>query len=1091
MFFCLPIIGNSAQISFVLDNPSLKELILEIESQSDFKFAYGNEIDVETKLTGKYTFQDEDLAKILTSLSTETPFSFEVLGNNIAITEDLPVNRDKVKKSKPQMNIEGNVTDSNGMPLPSVTVQEEGTNNGVMTDFDGNFNIEVSSDDAVLIFSYVGMQTTRKTAEGNTTMNVQMEEDAQALDEVMVVGYGTQKRGSVVGAVSQVNSEDMENRSVTRLSEALTGQMPGVTIIQRSGRPGYSAGDISVRGVGSFGADPSALVLIDGIPGSMNDINPNDVESVSVLKDAATAAVYGSRAANGVILVTTKSGREGRTRITYNAYVGVQRATELPDLVNSWEYAELYNEAIGNTVFTPEDIQNFREGNNPDNFPNTDFIGEVFSRDPIQTSHNLQVSGGNETSQYVVSLGYLNQKGLLERNDYSRYNLRLNLTNELSENLTLITRLSGANEIINEPAPPAGIEFTTMDQIIGEVVRVPSIYAGRLSNGYFGVGHAAMGTPISYMGSESFYYDKPYSLNANMRLDWQVLSDLKLSLIGGYNRETRLQKRFLASQQLNEEILLGPTELTQINDNSYYATVQAFAEYDKVFGDHTFNVLGGYSFETSHWETMSGFRYLQGNSLQEINTGDTDGQWINGTATEWALQSVFGRVRYDFANKYLFESTVRYDGSSKFPTEYKYGLFPSVALGWRISEEDFFSVPRVTDLKLKASFGEVGNQNIGNYPYQNILSADYGYPFGGTYQTGVAATRLTDSLLHWETTRSFNTGIDLSILNGDLDVSVNYFNRKTYDILYQPSSSVSMVLGKDMSETNTGSLRNSGWEFEANYRKYFNDFSFRISPNFSIINNEVLDLGVGNIEQENGLVGNGTDLFIGHPMQTYYGYVADGLFGNENDVASWPDMSRVNPNAQPGDIRYRDISGPEGVPDGQVDATYDRRILGSRIPKYNFGMAFGAEYKGFDFSVLLQGVADAVGRLQGYAGYAFNNTASVQRWMMDRWAPENPNPNAAYPRYELIPNSGTPNTELSTFWLPDASYVRVKNVQVGYRFPSNILENLRIENLRIYASGENLYTWNNYRQGWDPEINTNGRFYPIFANYTIGLNVNF
>jgi TonB-linked SusC/RagA family outer membrane protein len=996
------------------------------------------------------------------------------------------------------ITVNGKVMDSEtSMPVPAANVIERGTSNGVMTDFDGKFTIDVPAD-AILEISYIGFASTEIRVDGQIDIEISLEPSASALDEVVVVGYGTQKRGSVIGAVSQVNSEELENRSVTRLSEALTGQMPGVTIIQRSGRPGYSAGDISVRGVGSFGADPSALVLIDGIPGNLNDVNPQDVESVSVLKDAATAAIYGSRAANGVILVTTKTGREGEIRINYNGYVGMQEATELPDMVDSWDYAELYNEATGNEVYSPEDIQNYRNGTDLDNFPNTDFIGEIFSKKPVQTSHNLQVSGGNKATTYVVSLGYLNQQGLLKRNDYSRYNLRLNLTSKISKKLTLTTRLSGVNEVINEPQPPAGIEFSDMGGIITQAVRTPSNQAGRLSNGFFGSGHAAMGTPIAWLESESFYTDKPYSVNANMRLDWQAFSNLKFSLIGGYDRNTRLQKSFLASQQINEILTVGPAELTQTNDNSYYGTVQGLVEFDKSINEHSINVLGGYSFEKDHFQTLSGFRRLQGNRLFELNTGSPNGQAANGTAREWALQSFFGRLRYDFANKYLIESTMRYDGSSRFPAERKYGFFPSVAVGWRLTEEDFFreAFPGIRDLKLKASYGEVGNQNIGNYPYQEVLSADYGYSFGGSFRTGVAATRLVDPLLHWESTTSFNAGADISIMEGELDFSVNYFNRKTSDILYQPSSSVSMVLGKDLSETNTGSLRNSGWEFSAIYRKSFNEFSFNIKPNFTIIENEVLDLGVGNVIQPNGLIGNGSDLFIGHPMNIYYGYVANGLYVDETDVENWADVSRVNPNPQPGDIKYQDISGPDGVPDGQVDATYDRKVLGSRIPKYNFGLAMGAQFKGFDLSVLLQGVAGVEGYLDRHAGFAFFNTASIQKWMMEeRWTPENPNPNAGYPRLEVIGNSGTPNTELSSFWLPDASYVRLKNVQLGYNFPDNNFDDGRIKGLRLYVSAENLYTWDKYRTGWDPEQNpkltAEESFYPIFANYTLGFSIDF
>lgn len=994
-----------------------------------------------------------------------------------------------------QSQLTGIVKDIQGEPLVGVSVRLKNSPIATSSDSNGQFTLSVPAGQQFLVLSYVGFVTQEVAVNNNTKFDIVLLEDYKALDEVVVIGYGTQKKGNVIGSVSQVSADQIKGRNVSQLSQSLTGQMPGVTIIQRSGRPGSGGGDISIRGVGSFGATPSALVLIDGIPGNMNDVNPNDVESVSVLKDASTAAIYGARAANGVILVTTKTGKEGKVKINYNSYVGVQKPTELPELVNSWEYAELYNEATGNMVYSPEDIEKLKNGSDKDNYPNTDFIGSVFSRNPVQTSHNLQLTGGNTGNQYIVSLGYMNQQGLLERNDYSRYNLRLNLINSISEKLTLTTRLSGVNEVTNEPAPPGGIEHSTMLDIINLAVRIPSIYAGQLSNGNFGTGHAQMGTPISYMATESFYTDKPSSINANMRLDWEAVEGLKLSLIGGYQQNMVSQKRFLASQRLNENILLGPSSVDQLSNNTNYGTIQTLADYDKTIEDHHFGVLGGYSFESNRFNSLGGYREkLPGNDLSEINVGSPEGQQATGTANEWALQSFFGRVRYDFANRYLMETTMRYDGSSRFPPNRKYAFFPSVALGWRVSQEDFFknTVTWIDDLKLKASYGTLGNQNIGNYPYQTLMYTGFGYPFGGVLGSGVAATTLTDPTLHWESTTSYDLGLDFTALNGRLDLSANYFNRKTTDILYKRTSSVSAVLGKGLSETNTGSLRNEGWEFVANFRKSMNDFNFKVSPNFTITNNEVLDLGVGNINQANGMVGNGSNLFVGYPMEMYYGYVAEGLYTSVEDIANWANVSKINPQPKPGDIKYKDISGPDGKPDGIVDATYDRTYLGSRIPKYTFGLSFGADYKGFDFNMLVQGVAKVKGTLGGYAGYAFYNTASIQRWMVDnRWTQENPNPNAEYPRLELISNQGTPNTLQSSYWLPDASYIRLKNVQIGYSLPAKLMDNLKLQSVRVYAAAENLITWDKYRKGWDPEINSSGAFYPIFANYTFGINVNF
>ena len=484
-----------------------------------------------------------------------------------------------------------------------------------------------------------------------------------------------------------------------------------------------------------------------------------------------------------------------------------------------------------------------------------------------------------------------------------------------------------------------------------------------------------------------------------------------------------------------------------------------------------------------------------------LNVGSPLNQQSNGTASENALESQFARATYSYANKYLLEGVIRRDGSSRFPTNNKYAVFPSVAAGWRMGKESFVkdNLPWISELKLKASWGILGNQNIGNYQYQNTLISSDGntngtsYSFGGQVVQGVARTTLVDSTLKWESTRTKDVGLELGILNDKFNFSATYFDRYTYDILYSPSASVSNVLGLNLSQRNTGSLENTGWEFTLGHKNSIGKISYFINSNFNIIKNKVLDLGVGNVKQANGLIGNGSSLFIGHPMQIYYGYVADGLFADQADITSWADMRAVNPAAKPGDIRYKDISGPNGVPDGIVNATYDRTILGSQIPKYTYGANLGASYGGFDLSILLQGIAGVTGRLQDYAGWAlFNSTGNIQRWQYEgRWTDQNKNRDATYPRMELIPNAGTNNTILSSFWTLDGSYLRVKNIQLGYALPERFTGKVKVSKARFYASIDNVRTFSNYRKGWDPELIGNADFYPIMSVYTLGLNVNF
>ncbi len=570
--------------------------------------------------------------------------------------------------------------------------------------------------------------------------------------------------------------------------------------------------------------------------------------------------------------------------------------------------------------------------------------------------------------------------------------------------------------------------------------------------------------------------------------------------MAGYTQLNGRNDAFEATQRLNDNVFLTPSSLTVNNIFNSYKTLQQLVEYKKDLGKHRFDVLAAHSFEANYHENVGSNRLdFPSNNITVLNAGSADGQTNSGAANEFALDSYFGRVKYNYDNRYLLEGVLRYDGSSRFPANSKYAFFPSGAVGWRISEEKFMKdrFHFLDDLKLKASYGILGNQDIGNYPYQEVLNTGYNYGFGNSVNTGVASTTLVDQNIHWESTRSYDVGFDARLWSGKMNLSATYYNRYTYDILVSPSASVSNVLGFSIGETNSGSLENRGWEFTIDHRNNIGDFQYSFAANFSILHNEVLDLGVANVTQPNGMIGNGSSLFIGYPMWNYYGYVSDGLYVDEEDVASYTaisNQSAINPLPQPGDIKYKDISGPEGVPDGKVDAAYDRKILGSTLPNYSFGLNIGANYKGFSLNMLIQGVAGVQGRLNNNAGYAFFfSDGNVQRWQADeRWTQESPNPNAKYPRLELIPNTGTPNTVLSDYWVLNASYIKLRNIQLGYTLPLSVVRTLGLSSLQLNVSAENLLTFSGYREGWDPEINAGLKdYYPILKNFTFGIVANF
>lgn len=1087
--------SQTTKLSINLGNASIEKILQEIEKNSEFIFFYKQDVPVHTATSINCT--GETLEQILDKILVPNNMSYKINNRQVIITKnETSGTRNNSAKTITQQNpvISGVVIDSNNESLIGVSVMIKGTTIGTLTDIDGKFSIS-ADEGATLEFSYVGYNKKSVIVGKERNIRVTLAEDVRMMEEVVVVGYGIQKKVNVIGSVAQIGSEKLENRTVPLLSNALAGQMTGVTVIQRSGKPGDSPGEIRVRGVGSIEATPDALVLVDGAPGSINDVKPEDVQSISVLKDAATAAIYGARAANGVILITTKTGTEGKVKVSYNGYAGFTKPTALPDMVDSWEYATLYNEAVGSQSYSAEAIQKYKDGSDRDNYPNSNFLKDIFSRNGFQTGHDISISGGAKTTQYYLTLGYLDQNGIIEKNEYSRFDVRLNLSTELASNLKLSTWLAGYSSQRDEPAIPGGKDVSGMGGMVLNAVRYPAVFAGQLSNGDYGTGPEQNGTPIAWLNSSSFWENPVFKVTTRMRLDYTPLKELQLSAIVGYNHLGEGSKLFRSTMRLNDTRTMGPSFLEQEEKKTIYQTAQFLADYNKTIGKHDFSALIGYSFEEESYRNLKASRdKFPVNDLPYMDVGSADNQKSSGAGNDWAIQSVFGRFKYSYQQKYLAEATVRYDGSSRFPESKKYATFPSVALGWRISEEAFFkeNVSFIHNLKLKTSWGKLGNQNIGNYPYQNTYKLDAGYVIGGQISQGGQISSLKDPNLHWEETRTTDGGIEIGFFqNGLLDINVNYFYRKTQDLLYKPSANVSKVLGLTVDYANTGSLENKGWEFELSHRNKIGDFSYNIGGNLSIIQNKLLDLGLGNVTQKNGMIGNGSDLFVGYPLQAYYGYKTDGMFIDQADIDAWYDQSAVFSKPKPGDLRYQDISGENGA-DGKVDPNYDKVYLGSRIPKYTFSFNLGAEYKGIDISAQFYGVAEVKGRLESYAGYALFGEGNIQRWQAEgRWDPANPQRYNEYPRLEVLAQTGSANTVLSDFWIIDASYVRLKNVQLGYTLPQKWMQKLKISSIRVYTNMENPYCWNSYRKGWDPEVNTGGDYYPLLSTYTFGLNLRF
>ena len=995
-----------------------------------------------------------------------------------------------------KFKITGNVADNNGEPIIGASVVVSGTKNGTVTDIDGNFTLVSNSETPTLNISYVGFDTQNIKVRSGQTIKVTLKENAQSLEELVVVGYGSQKKVNVIGSIATVDSKSLEARSASDVSNMLTGQMSGVTITQTSGNPGQDGGTIRVRGVGSFGATPSPLVLVDGMPGSLSDITPDEIENISVLKDASSAAIYGSRAANGVVLVTTKRGKEGRTKVSYNGSVGFSKAAELPEMAHSYDYAKFYNIAAGTETYKPEDIQKYKDGSDPDNYADENYLDKLFGGHSFLTKHTLNVNGGNDRVQYMATVGYLRHDGLLENNYYNKYNARLNLNAKLTKDLSMGIRLNGMASDRHEPSTPGSLDTGGYAGIMLAALRYPGLLPSYMSDGSNGVGLKGSGTPVAWAEKCASFYRQDFDkFGGNIDLTYKPIKGLTIKGIGGYKYSLQHVRHYRSEFTTADGRSNGPSSLTDDMYRTVYKTFQATADYNTTIAKkHAIDVLVGYTWEDENQRSVGGYRQkFPSNDVPYLTAGGADGQTNFGGGYDWAIQSIFGRLTYNYDERYLFEATMRYDGSSRFPTDSKYGFFPSAALGWRVSEEKFWKDSSVakwfTNLKLKASTGVLGNNNIGNYPYQSVytLDSNQNYVFGGVYTTGASITTYVDPNLKWEKTRTSDIGIETGFFQNRLTFNATYYYRKTTDVLYKPSASYSSIFGLNLSQVNTGAVENKGWEFEIGYRDKVGSFNYWVNGNFSIIKNKVLTLGMGNVTQANGMVGNGSNLFIGYPMQMYYGYKTDGVFLTDEEVGEWYDQSAIAKGSKAGDIRYVDLDG-----DGKVTPK-DMTYLGSSIPKYNFGLSFGGDYKGFDFSVLLQGVAGVKGRLNEWAGFAFFQEGNIQKWQMEECWNMNPtNRYPKYPRLEIMSNAGSNNTLLSDFWILNASFVKVRNIQFGYKLPKNIISKAGISSMRAYISLDNPFSFDSYRKGWDPEnTNNRGSYYPVMSSYTFGLTLAF
>lgn len=988
----------------------------------------------------------------------------------------------------------GLVKDATGESVIGASVVVKGTTNGTITDFDGNFSLDGIKKGDVIVISYVGYQTQEIKWNGSP-LNVILKEDSKTLSEVVVVGYGTQKKANLSGSVAMVDSKELENRPIQNVSSGLQGLMPGVAITGTNGAPGQDAGKIRVRGIGTLN-EAGPYILVDGIEtGTLSAVDPNDIESISVLKDAASAAIYGSKAANGVVLITTKRGKTGQTKISYSGYLSFQNATNMIERMGSYEYASLLNQALEaegmSKRFNDTELQKFKDGNDP-LYPDTDWYDLAY-KTGVQHRHNVNINGGSENVKYMASLGYLNQTGILPNAGREQFNARTNLDMKINKRLSARMNLSF---IKNDYSDASSAYYGgSSDQIIRQLNLIAPWIVARYDDGTWGT--ISDGSPIAWLDSGMKVNRDNYNFSGMAAVDYEIFDGLKLTLQGAYVNNLQNYNYFQKYIKYNENKESDPSQL----DERFYkwdrTNYDALLNYNKNFGKHNIKGLLGWHTEKYNYKYQKAVRKkFPNNELTDMNAGDASTQSNEGYTAELAMISWFARINYDFAGKYLLEANIRADASSRFAEGHRWGYFPSFSGAWRISEEAFMESAKdswLSGLKIRASWGQLGNQdalsgsNNDYYPALNTYNLDSKYAFGGSLNSGYYQRKYRLGTISWEKASTWGVGVDFTLFN-KLNGSLDYYNRKTTGIIMDVTVPKEFAL--DAYKDNVGSMRNSGIEINLSYNTKIGQVDFGIAGNFSYNKNEILDLGGGDpnkyLDATNGYSQRNK---VGEAMNSYYIYRADGFFNSQEEADAYT-AKYGNPfgkTFKAGDLRYVDTNK-----DGKLTAD-DREYCGSSDPKIIYGFNINAGWKGIDLSLMFNGAAGVKRLFDGYEVYGnFSGDAAhpATIWR-DAWTPDNHD--ASMPRIFYDTNSASSSRSVqSDFWLQDTSYLRLKNLQLGYTLPKGWLNSVGVENIRIYYSVENLLTFDKMKINIDPE-STSQRLssYPLLRTHAFGVNVTF
>ena len=999
--------------------------------------------------------------------------------------------------------VSGKVLDENGEPLIGAGVVVKGTTNGTMTGLDGEFSLDVPKG-AALTISFIGYLDGEIVPGTRSNVEITLEPDTKLLDEVVVIGYGTVKRKDLTGSVASARGEDIEARKTTTLSTALQGSMSGVMVTRDNSAPGAGAGSIRVRGITTIGTtDP--LIIVDGVQTSSLDyVNPADVESISVLKDAAAASIYGSKAAAGVILVTTKRGDKSSMSLTYTGEFGMEIPTAEPDMVGLTRYLEMYNELLYNDnptagffqQYTADQVKNWVKYNqtDPNHYPITDWRGLMMKDFAPRTTHQVAVSGGNEMVKTKVSLSYDQVDGLYDGRGFQRYMLRTNndfviIKDKLNASLDINVRRGKSRSTVYSP--------------FSDMRKTPAIYAAMWDDGRIAEGKSGA-NPYGLLKNGGSNTSWSTQIGGKGMIEFKPFKGMSLqAIISPFINYTKSKQFKLAAYYtlMDDPEAFGgwlegggstyaTNDLSETRNDSYTVTSQLIANYNTTIAEkHNISLMAGYEGYVMKSESLTAGRdQYELTQYPYLNIGPEDYQTNSGNGSEFTSNSVFGRAMYDFGGKYLLQANVRYDGSSRFAKKYRWGLFPSVSAGWVVTEEPFMKSlkPVLSFLKLRASWGQLGNERIGSnyFPYLALMTFNDAlfYNNGEVTSNKTAAQRgLAVEDITWETTTSTDFGLDATFLRNRLKLGFDYYIKHTDNMLL--GIEIPWMMGYTKPNTNAGRMSTRGWDLDLGWSDRKGDFTYSISANLSDF------LSVMDYLNDADIIGSSTIQRAGEYYNAYYGYKSDGLFLTQEDVDN---SAKLNNQVSVGDVKYVDISGPDGEPDGKISPEYDRVVLGNQLPRFQFGGNINLGYKNWDMSIAFQGI----GKKNSYMGSAMvqplrDNYGNIPAIIEDRyWSVFNTDEENARAQYPRLTKTGLSNKyAISDYWIFNGAYFRLKNVTLGYNLPENVTKIIGMKRVRVYASASDLFCLSHYPKGWDPEMGYTS--YPITTSVLAGVSVKF